>query len=57
MPRLAKVPPLVVLIALAGLLMMVPATKAALDHNAAVGRAFFYWGLLCLMMAGFVAGD
>ncbi|MCW1933210.1 TrkH family potassium uptake protein [Pararhodobacter zhoushanensis] len=53
--RLTRVPPLVALIAIAGALMMVPAGKAVVDGNASLARIFFYWGLLCLLLAGFVA--
>ncbi|WP_370205066.1 potassium transporter TrkG [Pararhodobacter marinus] len=53
--RLSRVPPLVALIALAGALMLVPAAVAALDGNAALARTFFYWGLLSLLVASFVA--
>lgn len=53
--RLNQVPPLVSLIALAGALMMVPAGKAMVDGNAHLGRTFFHWGLLCLLVAGMVA--
>lgn len=53
--RLATVPPLVALIGAAGLLMLVPAAKAALDNNAAIGRVFLYWAILLLLLAGFVA--
>ena len=53
--RLTRVPPLVALIAIAGALMMVPAGKAVADGSASLARIFFYWGLLCLLLAGFVA--
>ncbi|MFN4100593.1 MAG: potassium transporter TrkG [Pararhodobacter sp.] len=53
--HLARVPPLVALIGLAGVLMLVPAIKAAVDGNAPLGRTFLYWGLLSLLIAVFVA--
>lgn len=52
---LARLPPLVALIGVAALLMLVPALKAALDGQAAVGRAFLYWSLLLLVLASLVA--
>lgn len=53
--RLAQVPPLVALIGTAGALMLVPALKAALDGQAGLARTFFYWGLLVLVLALFMA--
>ena len=52
---LLRLPPLVALIGVAALLMLVPAAKAALDGQAPVGRAFFYWSLLLLILASLVA--
>ena len=54
-PGLASVPPLVALVGAAGILMLVPALKAALDGQASLARDFFYWALICLALASFVA--
>ena len=54
-PGLASVPPLVALVGAAGILMLVPALKAALDGQASLARDFFYWALICLALDSFVA--
>jgi len=53
--QLDQVPPLVALIGATGLAMLIPAAKAAMDHQAPVGRVFLYWALLCLLTAALVA--
>lgn len=53
--RLASVPMLVVLIAGTGLLMQVPAFKALVDREHQIARAFFYSGLICLVLSVFFA--
>lgn len=53
--RFASVPPLVMMIAATALLMLIPAARAFFDHQAAVGRAFFYSALICMIIATFLA--
>lgn len=52
---LARTSPLVVLIGGAGLLMLLPALKAAFDDDEAVGRVFLYWSILSLLVASLIA--
>tara|TARA_R110002110_G_scaffold6150_8_gene30915 strand:- start:4105 stop:5601 length:1497 start_codon:yes stop_codon:yes gene_type:complete len=53
--RLAEIPLLVVFVGATGVLMLVPSAKAFIDRDAAIGRAFFYSALICMVIAGFLA--
>ncbi|GAB4268287.1 MAG: potassium transporter TrkG [Pararhodobacter sp.] len=52
---LASAPLLVVLIGATGMLMLVPAIRAFIDHEPAVGRAFVYSAVICLVFTGLFA--
>ena len=55
MERLARLPLIILLVGIGALAMQVPALHAFAIRDLEVGRAFFYSGLLCLILFGMLA--